>query len=1435
MTKITDLVDPSAIEQLKTLDRELRSALETYLEVARSMARGLNIDVRGIADLERLEALLAEKSREAAEAQRKLSEVMAQQQTVIANTTNTISRQLMEQERVNKTQREAYTEYDRVKRLLEQYYDTYDEQIKRLGQLDNQLRNNKKAQKDNEKALTEGKVTMEQYLAKQAELTTQYRALATEKRTLDQIMKAEEKANQEQEDSTRRLSLQVDLLKKAWNQLGEEGRNSDFGKELEEVAQNLDAHVKDMGARMGDFHRNVGNYAIACQNGVVTTQSLSDCIQQEANTFKDLADQTKLIEESITMLDRKDANYQKTLDAANAKLAENKRKLSDVSDIMGKEAKTVSEAEAQNKRFAEAIKHISVRTAEGKRQIEAINERIKENKKVIDEATGANEGFAERLLSLVGVNTSFGKSFEGLGKGGNFLDGLRIKTEAFSKTLIGMLANPWVLAFLGIAGTAAAFKWWYDYNKGLIEASRLTENFTGKTGEAADAVTTRMQALGDKMGKSYSDTIGAANQLVQHFGITWDEAMQLMQDGIVAGADMSGNLTDNISQFAGAFKDAGVSAEQFMAILAETRNGLFDEKALQSISVAGNRLRAMTDATEKALNNVGIDAKKMQEDVASGNISMMDAIKMITDKLKELPVNSQEAGEIMKNVFGRAAGQMGSGFLKSISDVNDNLQVAKERMGELGKANDEQMNAQAELSAMTAALFKANGTSFEVMTTKAKTYVAQGLTTIIKGCIDIANWAIRIYNNSAMVRAGLMKTILTFKNLWEVGKMLFNNLINGFKSLGAIIEDIFTGNFSKIKEDYQKGLQSFGDNVANAMKNIAQNAVDAYNEIAEGGNLKEFKLPDTSSAEAPSGNLNKTIDSSDYVAPEDEDEKKKKEEERKKQEQEAKKAAKEREKEMKEELKKLEALEESKIAIMADGHEKDMAQIRLNIKKKLDQITGDGETEKALRVQLIDQMNAELAKCEADFQKKISETNLANRLEYVKKGSNEERILKLAQLRRQEEEELAEADKNGADKNIIAEKYAAKRLEIEKAYNEAQLKEMDDNFANEQDKRNNQMLEELAALRQKYAERLKVAKTAEEREAAEKELNDESEKLQTDYAKRTAQASITYLEAILDSDKLTAEQREAYAKQLAEAKIKLSEATTDEEVANIKKTADEEAAAKAKRLKALNDWAQRAQEVFASITDFVSNMYDAQIDKMDEQIEANTEAGDAEQERIQELVDSNVITEEEGEARKQAAEAETAAKNKKFEEEKAALQMKAAKFKKASDLAQATISTSLAIVTALHSASFPLNLVFAAMAATMGALQIATIAAQPLPKYAKGTDSHPGGLAVVGDGGRQEVVRVGDMTWLTPDKPTLVDLPQGAEVVPSIERFIAENTAASVPTDGINTIVVNDYSELKASNERGFNRIAAMIQAQIKAQRKADYKARYELYKQSKL
>lgn len=57
-----------------------------------------------------------------------------------------------------------------------------------------------------------------------------------------------------------------------------------------------------------------------------------------------------------------------------------------------------------------------------------------------------------------------------------------------------------------------------------------------------------------------------------------------------------------------------------------------------------------------------------------------------------------------------------------------------------------------------------------------------------------------------------------------------------------------------------------------------------------------------------------------------------------------------------------------------------------------------------------------------------------------------------------------------------------------------------------------------------------------------------------------------------------------------------------------------------------------------------------------------------------------------------------------------------------------------------------------------------------LAKYAFGTKSHPGGKAIVGDGGKREVIITPDnKAYLTDDKPQLVDLPKGTKVIPSID------------------------------------------------------------------
>lgn len=239
------------------------------------------------------------------------------------------------------------------------------------------------------------------------------------------------------------------------------------------------------------------------------------------------------------------------------------------------------------------------------------------------------------------------------------------------------------------------------------------------------------------------------------------------------------------------------------------------------------------------------------------------------------------------------------------------------------------------------------------------------------------------------------------------------------------------------------------------------------------------------------------------------------------------------------------------------------------------------------------------------------------------------------------------------------------------------------------------------------------------------------------------------------------------------------------------------------------------------LNSMIQNIYENRISKIEEEQEANEEAGEQELARIERLEETGAISSEEAEARKRAAEDKTARKNEELEKKKAQLQQKQARWDKANSIIQATIATALAVAKALP------NFVLAGIAAAMGAAQIAVIASQPIPKYAKGTDSHKGGLAVVGDGGVPETIVTEKGAYITPSVPTLVDIPKGAKVIPyavDMDRIKAHANdfdglmAYRSENDLPPVSIVNDYSELEKkighlekSQQIGFAKLAKAI------------------------
>jgi len=140
----------------------------------------------------------------------------------------------------------------------------------------------------------------------------------------------------------------------------------------------------------------------------------------------------------------------------------------------------------------------------------------------------------------------------------------------------------------------------------------------------------------------------------------------------------------------------------------------------------------------------------------------------------------------------------------------------------------------------------------------------------------------------------------------------------------------------------------------------------------------------------------------------------------------------------------------------------------------------------------------------------------------------------------------------------------------------------------------------------------------------------------------------------------------------------------------------------------------------------------------------------------------------EAKARIQAqSEIRTAALEKKRRKE----ERDAAEQAKTLGIVSAVIKTALAVLNQLSSGDPYTAFARAAAAGALGAIEIAAISSQPLPKYFKGTEFHPGGKAIVGEQGAELMVMPSGDVRLSPATATVLDLPRGTEVIPNEETM----------------------------------------------------------------
>lgn len=408
-------------------------------------------------------------------------------------------------------------------------------------------------------------------------------------------------------------------------------------------------------------------------------------------------------------------------------------------------------------------------------------------------------------------DTGIGKVME-MGKS---VEDLRVKFGALKNTALSLLTNPYFLAMAGVAGVGMAFKWFYDYNKGIEEATRKTMQFTGLFGDEMKSVRNQALAISETFGVDFGETLQSANVMSKQFGISVSESLKLLQDGFVAGANASDGFLENVKEYPTYLKEAGLNAEQFVAISTNaTKQGIFSDKGLDTIKEGNLRLREMTTATAAALDGIGISSKKVQKELQNGSKTTFDIMQEVGNKLKEFPASSAKVGTAIADIFGGPGEDAGLKYIETLGDIEMNMDKVKEQSGDVAKAQEKQVEANKRLKDAASALFDVTGGGFEMMKAQAATFVSNHLTKLLRAIINL-------YNQSVAFR-GLIQLIgFAFKSVGQVALLAFNIIIDAIKLVARPVRGLlqmFEGFFSFDVKQMRDGFNSIFSGLGNTVK-----------------------------------------------------------------------------------------------------------------------------------------------------------------------------------------------------------------------------------------------------------------------------------------------------------------------------------------------------------------------------------------------------------------------------------------------------------------------------------------------------------------------------------------------------------------------------------------------------------------------------------------
>lgn len=421
----------------------------------------------------------------------------------------------------------------------------------------------------------------------------------------------------------------------------------------------------------------VGNYSRELLEATYSTEELVEMGLKSADALEEQNRMLELCEQSASELGRSmdaTAQIQQDLSAAMDEAAQTADRLADNEDVSAETKQALAKASTE---AAEAMRELEKAQQEADEALEAYNQTMASGTSDLNQLEAAAERAGHAAENLAEANGRASEATEELsnaseqaaeeaeGAGNKGTDAIGAVAGALAAAGITAkvmeiagavyeLAGSFSEAEKTIVGATGATGRELDElmsNSLDVYASSSAENLnevaagmmnvktaTGLTGDTLEEATDAALVLNNVLGYEVSESSRTAGALMKNFGVSAQEAYNLIAIGAQNGADKNGDLLDVLNEYSAQYSALGLSAEEFVSSLVDgAEAGVFSvDKVGDAVKEFNIRAKDGSDTTAEAFELLGMNADVMSEKFATGGDTARTAFFEVVNALESM-------------------------------------------------------------------------------------------------------------------------------------------------------------------------------------------------------------------------------------------------------------------------------------------------------------------------------------------------------------------------------------------------------------------------------------------------------------------------------------------------------------------------------------------------------------------------------------------------------------------------------------------------------------------------------------------------------------------------------------------------------------------------------------------------------------------------------